>query len=217
MATNLRTDALRSNSEEAVELDFFFEFASTYSYLAASRIAALAAATGLRVRWRPFLLGPLFQDQGWSTSPFNLYPRKGRYMWRDMERLCAGYDLPFERPSQFPRNGLLAARVACGSPNEPWLPDFIRAVYRANFAEDRDIADSAVVAEILAAVGGSAAALERARTPDTKERLREETRCAEELGIFGAPSFIARGELFWGDDRLEDAIRWAISAAPRDE
>ena len=71
-------------------LDFWFDFASTYSYLAAARIRPLAAAANVQVRFRPFLLGPIFKAQGWDTSPFNLYEAKGRYMWRDMERLAAG-------------------------------------------------------------------------------------------------------------------------------
>ena len=134
-------------------LEFWFEFASTYSYLAASRIEEVAATAGVRMRWRPFLLGPIFVSQGWGDSPFNLYPLKGRYMWRDMERLCEKYELPFRRPSKFPRSGLLAARVACMAAEEPWCPRFVRAVYRANFAEDREISRTETIAEILATVG----------------------------------------------------------------
>jgi 2-hydroxychromene-2-carboxylate isomerase len=93
-------------------MEFWFEFASTYSYVAAGRIEALARAAGAEIAWRPFLLGPIFQKQGWSDSPFNLYAAKGAYMWRDMERLCQGYGLPFKRPSVFPRNSVRAARVA---------------------------------------------------------------------------------------------------------
>ena len=89
-------------------LDFWFDFASTYSYLAAARIRPLAAEAKVQVRFRPFLLGPIFKAQGWDTSPFNLYEAKGRYMWRDMERLCEKYEIPFRRPSKFPRSGLLA-------------------------------------------------------------------------------------------------------------
>ena len=79
-------------------LDFWFDFASTYSYLTAARIRPLAAKASVRVRFRPFLLGPIFKAQGWDTSPFNIYEAKGRYMWRDMERLAAGLDIPFRRP-----------------------------------------------------------------------------------------------------------------------
>ena len=79
-------------------LDFWFEFASTYSYPAAMRIDALAEACRVTVRWRPFLLGPIFKDQGWTTSPFNVYPAKGRYMWRDLARICDDLGLPFAQP-----------------------------------------------------------------------------------------------------------------------
>jgi len=115
-------------------LNFWFDFASTYSYPAAMRIGKLAASRGVSISWRPFLLGPIFAAQGWTDSPFNLYPEKGRYMWRDLERLCNAEEIAFRRPSQFPRNSLLAARVACRYSDAPWLPDFVRAVYGANFA-----------------------------------------------------------------------------------
>src|SRR6185369_6577026 len=93
-------------------IEFWFEFASTYSYPAAWRVEELARDAGCEVAWRPFLLGPIFAGQGWNDSPFNVYPAKGKYMWRDLARVCAKHDLPLRHPSQFPRNGLLAARVA---------------------------------------------------------------------------------------------------------
>ena len=96
-----------------MDVDFWFEFGSTYSYPAAMRIDALAAESRVKISWRAFLLGPIFHEQGWDDSPFNLYPAKGRYMWRDLERICESQGLPLRRPSEFPRNGLLAARVAC--------------------------------------------------------------------------------------------------------
>ncbi len=191
-------------------MDFWFEFASTYSYLAVSRLAALASRAGVAVTWRPFLLGPIFKAQGWNDSPFNIYEVKGRYMWRDLERLCAGYGIGFRRPSVFPRNGLLAARVATLACGEAWGPEFVRAVYRANFAEDRDVSDRAVISEILRDLGQvPAEVLAAAETATNKDQLRVQTEEAVRLGIFGAPSFVTRGELFWGNDRLEDALAWA--------
>ncbi len=196
-------------------VEFWFEFGSTYSYLSASRIEDVTAAAGVPVLWEPFLLGPVFAEQGWDDSPFNVYPAKGRYMWRDVERLCAKYRIPFTRPSRFPRNGLLAARIACLAKvtSEHWLPEFVRAVFRANFAEDRDIGDAAEIRSILDSLGQPGAQLvEQARAPGNKRRLREQTQRAKELGIFGAPSFMVGEELFWGNDRLEDAL---ASAGPR--
>ena len=193
-------------------MHFWFEFGSTYSYLAAARIETAAASVGLRVRWEPFLLGPIFAEQGWDDSPFNVYPAKGRYMWRDMERLCSKHGIPFAKPSRFPRSGVIAARVAClaKATREPWLPRFVRAVFRANFAEDREIDDAEEVRSILDSLGQPGARIvEQAQTPDNKQRLREQTRRAVELGIFGAPSFVVGEELFWGNDRLEDALEWA--------
>jgi 2-hydroxychromene-2-carboxylate isomerase len=191
------------------QLEFWFEFASTYSYPAALRIEETAAVVGVTITWKPLLLGPIFQRQGWNDSPFNIYPVKGRYMWRDLERQCAKYGLPFRRPSQFPRNGLLAARVACAAADEPWCPAFVRAVYRANFAEDRDIADRDTIAAILAALDQDASTcLAAAETPENKTRLRALQDEGAAHGIFGAPSFVAGGELFWGNDRLMDALAW---------
>jgi 2-hydroxychromene-2-carboxylate isomerase len=193
-------------------LELWFEFASTYSYPAVARIADVAATAHVRVVWRPFLLGPIFQSQGWNDSPFNIYPAKGRYMWRDLERVCAKYGLPFRKPTRFPRNGLLPARVACLAADEPWGPPFVRAVYRANFAEDREIGEPEVIRDILGELGhlGQPAdtVLARAEAGESKDRLRRQTDEAVRLGIFGAPTFRVGDELFWGNDRLEDAIAW---------
>jgi 2-hydroxychromene-2-carboxylate isomerase len=192
------------------EIDFFYEFASTYSYIAAMRIAPLAQATGVAVRWRPFLLGPIFKAQGWDTSPFNLYPAKGRYMVRDCEREAAANGLTFRLPEPFPQNTLLAARVAVAGLEEGWGEEFSRNVYRAQFAEGRQVGDRDVIGEIVDALGrNGAAALVRAGSDDIKGKLRRNTAEAQQQGIFGAPSFIAGGELFWGNDRLEQALRAA--------
>jgi len=194
----------------AAPLEFWFEFASTYSYPAASRIESLARAAGVPLRWRAFLLGPIFAAQGWNDSPFNIYPAKGRYMWRDLARICEAEGLPLRHPSRFPRNGLLAARVACRFADEPWLPAFVRGVYRANFAEDLEISEPAVVARCLDAVGEPGERrVEEAQAPESKERLRAQSERAAALGIFGAPSFAVGDELFWGNDRLEAALAWA--------
>ena len=194
-------------------MDFFYELASTYSYLAAMRIAPLARAAGVTVRWRPFLLGPIFKAQGWDTSPFNLYPAKGRYMVRDCERQAAALGLTFRLPDPFPQNTLTAARVALVGLEEGWGEDFSRAVYRAQFAEGRQIGEAPVLADILAGLGRDGTAFARAQSDAIKGRLRGETEEAQRLGVFGAPSFVAAGELFWGNDRLEQALQCARRVA----
>lgn len=191
-------------------MEFWFDFASTYSYPAALRVEALARQQGIPLEWKAFLLGPIFQAQGWNDSPFNLFPAQGRYMWRDLERICADLALPFHRPSQFPRHSVLAARIACRFAAEPWLPDFARVVFRANFAEDRDIARPEVLEQCLEALELPGAALLReALSPASKTLLRTQTEQAIALGIFGAPTFLVGDELFWGNDRLEAALHWA--------
>jgi len=199
----------------APAVDFWFDFASTYSYPAAMRIHALAEKAGVTVRFRPFLLGPIFKSQGWDTSPFNLYPAKGRYMWRDLERICAELGLPFRRPEPFPQNSVLAARVALVGLNGAWGQNFCPAVFRAEFAEGRRIDDLETMRTLLADLKvDPAAVIEAAHAGSTKDALRAQTAEAQGLGIFGAPTFTtADGEMFWGNDRLEGALAWAKRAA----
>ena len=197
-------------------LDFWFEFGSTYSYPAAMRIERLAASRGVRIAWRAFLLGPIFNAQGWKDSPFNLYAAKGRYMWRDLERVCHDEGIAFRRPSQFPRNGLLAARIVCCYADAPWLPEFVRAVYCANFQDDLDISDAAILGRCLAAVGQNADdILAQATSAESKAKLRAQSEEAVALGIFGAPFFMVGREAFWGNDRLEQAIAWSSEQGSR--
>lgn len=193
------------------KLDFWYEFASTYSYLAAMRIEPLAKAAGVEVVWRPFLLGPIFKAQGWGTSPFLLQEAKGRYMWRDLARLCEDAGLPpFRQPNSFPLNSLLAARVALAL-GDAKRPEFSRAVYLAEFAAGEDIGDRSVITNILRQLGHDADVLiAKASEQPIKDKLRSSTEEAQRLGIFGAPSFVlTSGEMFWGNDRLEQALAWA--------
>ena len=188
-------------------IEFWFEFASTYSYPAAMRIESLALKHGIPVDWRVFLLGPIFKDVGWDDSPFNLCPAKGRYMWQDMERVCKDLGIPLNRPSAFPRNGLLASRIACRYSDEPWLPQFVKSVYTANFARDLDIAATKTLEECLAGcVDDPKRIIEDAQSSQSKKALRAQTEEAKDRGIFGAPTFFVGGEMYWGNDRLEMAL-----------
>lgn len=200
-----------------MKLQFWFEFASTYSYPAAMRIEKAAAARGVAVEWRPFLLGPLFHaQQGLKDSPFNAVPVKGSYMWRDLERICEKHNLPFRRPHRFPQNGLMAARVTLSLPQAD-RASFVKAVYQANFVHDRDISDPQILHAAARRAGlDPLEVLSAMKSEPIKEQLREETGKAADLGIFGAPSFLTTdGELFWGNDRLEDALDWAVKGTLR--
>jgi len=192
-------------------LDFWFDFASTYSYASAMRLRALADDAGVAINFRPFLLGPVFAAQGWNTSPFNLYAAKGRNMWRDLERICTDMALPFRRPDPFPQHSLLAARVAPVGLSASWGEEFCLEVFRAQFGEGRRIDDAAALARILTRLDITAEpVLAAAQSDDTKARLRAQTEDAQRRGVFGAPTFTTGdGELFWGNDRLERALLWA--------
>ncbi len=195
-------------------LTFWYEFASPYSWLAAERADALAATAGVELRWRAFLLGPILAALGWNTSPFNVQRAKGAHMWRDIERHCELMELPpLTRPDPFPPNGLLAARLATALHDES-RPAFSRAVFRGEFTRGQKIADRAVLAGMLRDCGLDAEAmLAAAETPENKAALRTATEDAATHGIFGAPSFTTgSGELFWGNDRLEQALLWATEA-----
>lgn len=200
-------------SEAAPEIAVWFDFASTYSYPSVMTIEARAREAGVAVRWRPFLLGPVFAEQGWRDSPFNIYPAKGRYMWRDMERICAAEGLPWHPPEVFPAHSLLAARVAVAGQGAPWIGAYIRGVFAAEFGEGRDIARPETLAAVLSAVGADPAVLEAAGSDMVKAALRAEVEAARSHGIFGAPSFTVGDELFWGHDRLDAALAWASARA----
>ena len=191
--------------------EFWYEFASTYSYPAAMRVADLAQSRGVALAWQPFLLGPIFAAQGWRDSPFNIYPAKGRYMWRDMKRICDALGLPpLKRPVPFPQNSLLAARVALAL-DDATRADFSRAVYAAEFGQGLPIADRAVIAALLVRRGLDAeTVLARAESEANKAALKAKCARAAELGIIGAPSLVTGdGEVFWGNDRLEQGLDWA--------
>jgi 2-hydroxychromene-2-carboxylate isomerase len=192
-------------------LDFWFDFASTYSYLSAKRIGPLAAAAGVTVTWRPFLLGPIFQAQGWNTSPFHVYPAKGRYMVRDIQRIATERGLTFKLPEPWPANSVKAARLTLAADELKRGPAVALAIFEAEFERGEDISNDAVLQQLLVNRGHDSARLvTRSGEQDIKDRLRENTAEASKISVFGAPAFIASdGELFWGDDRLEQALRWA--------
>ncbi len=200
------------------KLVFWFDLASTYSYLSAMRIGPLAKSAGVDVVWQPFLLGPIFKAQGMETSPFSLYPVKGRYMWQDMDRQTRKMGIPFRIPatqefSGFPRNSVLAARAAIVALRHAWGEEFVRRVYQAEFADWQDISSPDVLGEILRELGADAhEVLSQAQDDATKAELRTKTQTALDSGLFGAPSFTVGDQLFWGNDRLEFALDHAAGS-----
>ncbi|WP_454828403.1 DsbA family protein [Paraburkholderia xenovorans] len=208
------SDAAACASTGVPEIEFWFDFGSNYSYLSVMRIEALAAQRGVRIRWRPFLLGPVFRELGFDNSPFVLQKEKGAYVWKDMERQCRKYGIALKRPTTFPRAALLAMRVALLGADREWMAAYCRAIMQLNFAHDRDIGSLEVVSEALGELGLPAQQIiTEAQSDANKLRLREQTAAAASRGIFGAPTFFVGDEMFWGNDRLDDALDYCVSIA----
>lgn len=192
-------------------LDFFFFYGSTYTYLTVMRIEEAAARAGVEVRWRPFNVREIMLEQ--DNIPFRGKPVKMRYMWRDIERRAGRYGIPFTRIPTYPVDPEnLANRVGIVSAMEGWCPQYTKAAYRAWFLEDKPPGDPEHLASILAALGRDpVAVVSRADSQEIQARYDAETDAARSTGIFGSPTFVVGDEIFWGDDRLEDALEWCRS------
>src|SRR3954447_3332660 len=190
-------------------VEFYFDFASPYGYVAATQIGALAAKYGRQVSWRPFLLGAVFKITG--SGPLPTLPLKGDYSLRDMPRSARFLGIPFKMPTTFPISTQAPARAVYWS--EQHAPDQIEAtvntLYRAYFVEDRDISNPETTADVLAAVGfDRGQVLAAVGDQAMKERLRAETQGAIDRGVFGSPYVFVDGEPFWGHDRFDQIERW---------
>jgi 2-hydroxychromene-2-carboxylate isomerase len=194
---------------EVGPIEFYFDFSSPYGYLASTRIDGIAAEFGRTVTWRPYLLGVAFKSSG--QSPLVSQPMRGPYHLRDMERSARRLKVPMVLPEGFPMATMAAGRAFY------WLDgrdpgkarDLAKALYRAAFAQGRNIGPRETVAEVGAEIGlGRDAVLAAIEDPAVKERLRAETENAIARGIFGSPFVVIDGEPFWGNDRLGDVRDW---------
>jgi len=203
--------------QQRPRIGIWFDYSSLYSYPAVMRVEALADAHGVDVDWRPFLLGPVFRRIGWSGPPLFVHEAKGDYSWRDIERRCRLHGLRFQRPPVFPLPSLRPLRVATVGVGQPWLGEFSRQVMHAGFAKGRAIDSDEVLRPILSGLGlDPDAVLADAASDATRAALRARTDEARERGVFGAPMVFVGREMFWGDDRLEDAMAWASGGGDAD-
>jgi 2-hydroxychromene-2-carboxylate isomerase len=193
-------------------LEIWLEYASTYSYLTVSRIGALARERGVQLDWQPFCMAPLRQQIGMG-APFPDASSKAAYMWRDLERRAHTLGLPYRKPEQYPVNSLQTIRVAFVAARQGWCQAFTEEAFRLHWTEGVLIGTEANMQAALRKAGQDpAVVLPLASSPENKEALKAQTQRAIERGIFGSPSFVVAGELFWGDDRLEDALAWAAAS-----
>lgn len=191
-------------------MEVWIEYSSTYSYLTVARIGRLAEQRGLTLDWQPFFLPPVREHHGLGF-PFPDASAKTAYMWRDLERRAARLGIPYRRPSAYPVNSLPAARVALAGKQGGWCQRFTEEAFRLHWVEGCLIGTDENLNRALGSLGLDAAdVLQAANSPQNKEALKAQTPRAIERGIFGAPSFVVGDELFWGDDRLEDAVDRAL-------
>ncbi len=191
-------------------LDVYWDFSSPFAYLGVMQVEALAERTGANVVWHPILLGGLFRSIGTPDVPLATFSEaKQRYVLSDLHRWAAYWRVPFRFPSRFPVHSLKALRVYLALPEEH-RARYQSAVFRAYWAEDRDITDDVVLGECIGDEALAREALARSNGDEVKAALRTSTENAAKRGVFGVPSFVVDGELFWGQDRLElveDALR----------
>lgn len=189
-------------------IDFFFFYGSTYTYLSVMRIEQAAAEAGVNVNWRPFNVRAIMLEM--DNVPFATKPAKEAYMWRDLERRAARRGIDYSARPQYPVDpDLLANRIGVLAANEGWCRDYTKASYRAWFLEDRPLGVDDNVERVLRSLGKDpAAVIAAANADDNVRRFEDETDAARALGIFGSPTFAVEDEIFWGDDRLEDALAW---------
>jgi 2-hydroxychromene-2-carboxylate isomerase len=193
------------------QIDFWFTMGSTYSFLSVMRLPDVEQSTGISFRWRPFHLLVILQEM--KHVPFADKPAKSAYMWRDIERRAAMYGLEPRLPAPYPaRQSITANLVATVGMQEGWGSDFVRAAYRRWFLLGQETGSEPNVSESIREIGQDPErVLELAEGGKIKAMLTAETDAARALGIFGSPTFSAEREIFWGDDRLDDAISWCRS------
>lgn len=190
------------------QLDFFFFIGSTYTYLAVNRAEERALREGVTLHWRPFSVRTIMIEQ--DNRPFAGKPVKLAYMWRDLERRAERHGIPFVSAPSYPIDpDELANRVATLAAAEGWCPAFARAAYRTWFIDNKDPGRIEHLGAVLESLGKEPAKIiERANSQEVRDRYAAQTAVARTLGIFGSPSFVVQSEVFWGDDRLDDAIDW---------
>lgn len=194
-------------------LEFFFFIGSTYSYLSVVRAEACAQAAGVELVWRPFSVRTLMREQ--NNSPFVGKPVKMRYMWRDLERRAQRFGVPFDAIPPYPIDpDERANRVAMLAAIEGWCPAFARAAYQAWFLGKQDPGRPEALRVILSGLGRDAErCMAEAESAAVRDAYAAQTARARDLGLFGSPTFVCGTELFWGDDRLDDALAWARSGS----
>jgi 2-hydroxychromene-2-carboxylate isomerase len=193
----------------AAPIDFYFEFASPYGYLASTQIEALAARHGRTALWHPIMLGAAFKETG--ARPLTQTPLKGPYLLHDVPRFARLLGVPLTLPPVMPMNSLAASRACVWVEEDDTAPAkrLAQALFHAHWGEGRDLSGPEAVAEVAAGLGIDRDALRTAVADQRiKERLKQQTQAAIDRGVFGSPFIFVDGEPFWGADRLPQVEAW---------
>jgi 2-hydroxychromene-2-carboxylate isomerase len=190
-----------SSPSSPLSVDFYFDFSSPFAYLASTQIEAICTRHQAPLRWRPMLLGGVFKALGGPMVPIETFsPPKQRYQGVELERWATYWKAPFVWPTRFPMRTVKALRIAL-SLGDKMLP-YVSRTFRAYWAEDLDIDNEGVLRRLLQESGFDPAQVSAAEDPTYKKALIEATQTAVDIGVFGAPTAIIDGHLFWGQDRL---------------
>ena len=193
------------------EIEFWFSIGSTYTYLSVSRLKEVERKFEVSFSWQPFSVRKIMREM--DNVPFPPTKQaKLDSMWRDIQRRARGYGFEARVPAPYPLKEFdLANRIAVLGMQEGWCSNYVQATYRRWFIEWLEPGSEPNVSESLSEIGrDSERILELATGDETGEIYSCQTESAQSKGIFGSPSFIVDGELFWGDDRLEDAVSWVL-------
>jgi 2-hydroxychromene-2-carboxylate isomerase len=194
-------------------IDFFYFFGSGYAYLSVLRIAELASAAHVKVNWRPFNVRVAMKENNVALRTEAL---KVKYLWRDIERRAAVDRVPFvQKPIWTTDPDLLANRVGIVAAQGGWCEAYTVASFKAWYLDGMGLGERACFEKVLLTLGKDVdAVIAEAQTPAIGKIFAQETELALSHGVFGSPSFVVGDEMFWGDDRLEEAIAWARGDHP---
>jgi 2-hydroxychromene-2-carboxylate isomerase len=192
---------------QSTPIDFWFSIGSMYTYLSVMRIDRFEETEDVTFRWRPFSVLAIMIEM--DNRPLSR-PKKLEYMWRDLQRRAGRYFCDFPGRPPYPLKEYdLANRVAVVAANEGWCADYVRQTYARWFGLHEEAGSEPNLSESLREIGQDAArVIALARSDEAGRAYDAATDEARSLGVFGAPTFVTRGEVFWGDDLLEDAVRW---------
>lgn len=186
-------------------IDFFYGLGSRYSYLASTQITQLEADTGCRVRWRPLYSADLFSLRG--ADPFRGEPSSGQYDWSyrrfDAECWADYYGVPFREPSDVEADWQLLALAATAAGRMGAVEAFSQKVFEAVFVRGTSPLDAQACLRLAGEIGLDRRMFQAAlEAPETAAALAATVADAHAQGVFGVPSFVLGGQVYWGNDRL---------------